>query len=242
MAGMLIEQRFQEGDRRGRSEQELVDAPWRAVDQQELAVAHPHAAALRQPAHPGLELRRALPRRVAVGDPGEMVVARIGVAAVAVLAAGGERLLVIALDRPYVPLDEQGPDLLGIRAEAAEVAQAVDRLGSAAGGVLEQRAQAVVVVVDAAEDGDARPGALDLRRIREGRRVVADCRGPLRFREPLAGLGARAAELVQRNELLPPGGETAVERHPLPLLEAAGLLGGFATARHGSTQVLQLTP
>jgi hypothetical protein len=74
-----------------------------------------------------------------------VVVARVGVAAVAVLAPGGQRLLVVALERAHAALVEERPHLLRVRAEAAEVAQAVERLGAAAAGVLEQRGQRQVV-------------------------------------------------------------------------------------------------
>jgi hypothetical protein len=94
-----------------------------------------------------------------------MVVAGVGIAAVAVLAAGGERFLVVALDRADVARFEQRPDLLRIRAEAAEVAQAVDRIDRSPRGLFEQRGEGEMVVVDPAEDEDAPVRPLDRSRI-----------------------------------------------------------------------------
>jgi hypothetical protein len=101
-----------------------------------------------------------------VGDQGEVVVPRVGVAAVAVLAAGGERLLVVALDGEDASLLQQRPDLFGIRPEGAEVAQAIDGLGAAPGRVLQERGQGEMVAVDAAEDRDPGVGAFDRSRVR----------------------------------------------------------------------------
>ena len=173
-----------------------------------------------------------------------MVVARIGVAAVAVLAAEGERLLVVALDREHASLGEEGPDLFGVGPEAAEVAQAVDGLGAAAAGVLQQRGQGKVVVVDAAEDGDPGVGALDGNRILRAGSVGAQRRRALLRGEAQARAGGGLAEQGEGHQLLAPGGHAAVSGQLGP--GVAFLLGDIPgrPVGHGVAfpQVRQLTP
>src|SRR6185295_20396305 len=97
----------QERHGRGAAEEELVDPPRRAMDEEQLAVSRAHAPPPGERAQPGLEIRRAVTLGVTVGDLGEVIVARVGVAAVAVLASGGEGLFVVALDREHASLDEE---------------------------------------------------------------------------------------------------------------------------------------
>ncbi len=169
-----------------------------------------------------------------------MVVARVGVAAVAVLAARRQGLLVVALDRQHPALLEERPDLVGVGAEAAEVAQAVERFGAAARGVVEERCERVGVVVDAAEDGDLRVGAFDRRRVL-ARGAVAAHLGPALVGAEGAPVAARrAAELGQRHELLAPGRHAAVGGELGALGGAARL--GVVVFRRALAHVLQLTP
>ena len=110
----------------------------------------------------------------------------------------------------HAPLSEQRPDLLRIGAEAAQVAQAVDRLGAPPGGVLQQLQESQVVVVDAAEDGDARVRTLDRRGIVQPGRVGAQGRLALSGSQPQAGPGGGLAEVADGDQLLPPGRHAAV--------------------------------
>src|ERR1700674_3831060 len=116
---------------------------------------------------------------VVIGDGREMIVARVGIAAVAVLASGRQRLLVVALDGPHAAGEQQRPDPLRLGAEAAEVAQAVDRLRTAPRGVREHRGKRQVVAVDAAEDGHLTERSLDRGGVWERQPVVAARRLPL---------------------------------------------------------------
>ena len=63
------------------------------MHEQQLPHPNQNPAARRQGTHPGFEFWRAACGGVAVGDLGKVVVTRIGVAAIAVLTAGRERLL-----------------------------------------------------------------------------------------------------------------------------------------------------
>jgi len=153
-----------------------------------------------------------------------VVVPRIGISAVAILAAGGERLLVVPLDGAHTALDEQRPDLLRLGPEAAEIAKAVDRLGTAAGRVFQQRGEPEAVVVDASEDRDAAIRPFDRRRVWSRSGVGLDRRGPFFRAEAQARGGGGGAEVAQWDEPLAPGGEAAMR----------GQLRG--------AHVLQLTP
>ena len=137
-----------------------------------------------------------------------MVVARIGVAAVAVLAAAGQGLLVVALDRAHAAGFEQRPDLLGVGSEAAEVTQAVERLGAARRRLLEQGAQGMVVVVDAAEHRDPGERPLDRCRVGAAAEILLDRPPALPGVQAAAMSLDRPAKLAEGDQLLAPG------RHP----------------------------
>ena len=114
----------------------------------------PHLAGQRS--HPSLVRVGGLRGRVVVRDLGVVVVARIGVAAITVGGAGGERLLVVALDAANAALDEQLRDTIGMGAEGAEIAEEEGLVGAAAIDVAQRRHQRVVVGVDAADQCYAR--------------------------------------------------------------------------------------
>ena len=212
VTAILVEQDLQEGNRRDGFEQKLVDAARRPVNQKELAGTDAQPAALRQATHPGLEFAAAVGRRVFVGDRGEVIVARIGVPAVAVLAATRQRLLVVALDAPDPALLEQRPDLLRPGTEAAEIAETVHGLGTTSPRILQQRRQRKVVAVRAAEHGNPGvrpfdPGVVPIRGNESIDRTLSCCGV-----EPAPRAGRGAAELVEWNEPLPPGRLAAVVR------------------------------
>jgi hypothetical protein len=100
-------------------------------------------------------LARGAAARVVVADLGEVVVSRVGVAAVAVVRGRRQRLLVVPLDGrdPLAAQDLDGP--VRVRAERAEVAEGEDRVHPPGPRLLERRAQREVVRVEAAEEGDA---------------------------------------------------------------------------------------
>ncbi len=84
----------------------------------------------RQLAHPGGEVGRRVRLRVVVHELREVVVALVGVAAAAVLVAAADRDVVVARDRHGAHLRQQRPDRVALRAEAAEVPEAVERVTS----------------------------------------------------------------------------------------------------------------
>src|SRR5262245_17738798 len=83
-----------------------------------------------------------------------MVVARVGVAALAVAQAIADGVVVVALDALNVVFVQEGKDPVRVRTEGTQVAQAEARLRAAAAGVADGVFQCEVIAVDAAEDGD----------------------------------------------------------------------------------------
>ena len=188
-----------------------------------------------------------------------MVVARVGVAAVAVVAPARQRLLVVPLDRAHPAFLEQAPDLLRTGPEGTQVAQAVERLDAARAGVFQQGAECDVVAVDTAEDRDARERTLDLDAV--GRAVEKpDALGPATaFVQQSTGRRDGFPEALERHQLLTPGGEAAVfdqvrrgvsgglggsaGRDPLGSLRSLGAgAGRFSRGVSGVFHVRQLTP
>ena len=84
-----------------------------------------------------------------------MVVARIGVAAVAVRRAGRDRVVVVAAHDADVMRPQQRQHAGGIRPEAAKVTETEDGLGVAASRVGQHGGQRLGVRVHAAEHRDA---------------------------------------------------------------------------------------
>src|SRR5207302_609652 len=89
-------------------------------------------------------------------EPGEAIVARVAVAALAVRQLVADGVVVVALDAHDAPLLQQFDGAIRVRPKRAEVAQAVNRLDFPAARVGQGRRQSQVVAVHAAEDGDAR--------------------------------------------------------------------------------------
>src|SRR5205814_7840857 len=82
---------------RSRPPQKLVDLSRRAVRQKNAAAVHLEAQELRESAHPSFVLVRSVFGRVVIRDLREMIVARVGVAAIAIGGTARQRLLVVAL-------------------------------------------------------------------------------------------------------------------------------------------------
>src|SRR5207245_5287540 len=99
-------------------------------------------------AHPALVRVRRLFARVIVRNPRVMVVARIGVAAVAIGRSARERLFVIALNAGDSALDQQLRDAVGMRTERAEVAEEEGRVTAAPLDVVKRGDESVVIRVD----------------------------------------------------------------------------------------------
>ena len=133
------------------------------------AVAHEHARAVRleadlagEAAHPAAPPLVRVPEGVAVREPREVVVARIGVAALAVVESARDRIVVVPPHHADVMVDEEREDPVRVGAERPEVAEAVERVRPPGGGVLDRGRQRQVVAVDAPEDGD--PARFGFRR------------------------------------------------------------------------------
>src|SRR5262245_40649308 len=94
--------------------------------------------------------------RVVVGDLSEIIVAGIGVAAVAIGGSRRERLLIVALDELRAGVKKQREDPVGMRAKRTEVPECVETVVSAASRVLNRRLESEPVAVDAAEKGERR--------------------------------------------------------------------------------------
>src|SRR2546423_3365666 len=81
---------------------------------------------------------------------------------------------VVALHDRHASRLQDGEDAIGMRAEAAEIAQAIRLVAAAPGGVVEDGLQRQVVVVDAAEDGYVvhdNPSAMQVRHAPQARRI-----------------------------------------------------------------------
>ena len=100
-------------------------------------------------------LRRGVGHGVRVAQPREVVVAGIRVPAAAVRRSVGDGRVVVALNRHDAALTQQRDGAVGVRAEAADVAEAEDGLYAAGPSVVERRRQGRHVAVDTAEHRDA---------------------------------------------------------------------------------------
>src|SRR5438046_3142533 len=121
IAAELLEERI----RRRRAPEELVDPPRRSVDEQEAQASSLETDLVRQRSHPILVSLARVRRGVVVRDLRVVVVSRIGVAAMTVLRARRERLLVVPLNSANASRDQQLWNPIGMRPERAEVTEEV---------------------------------------------------------------------------------------------------------------------
>src|SRR5262249_4088362 len=135
--------------------EELVHLPRAAVAEEHRVAPELQAALRGKVAQPGAVVRARVAVGVLVADAGEVVVARVGVAALAVGELVGERVVVVALDTQDLVLMEERKHAIGMRAEGAQVAEAEDSIHAALPHIPQGRVEREVVVVDAAEHGDA---------------------------------------------------------------------------------------
>src|SRR5262249_37498310 len=82
----------------------------------------------------------------------------VGVAALAVGQAAADRVVVVALHAQDAVLVQEREDAVGVRAEGAQVAEAVGGAGAAAADVAQGGTGGAGVVVGTAEDGNALGG------------------------------------------------------------------------------------
>ena len=150
----LVCQPVEKVSTRGRFPEELVGLPGTSVAKQHTRAVHLEADLRWQLPHPVTVCLTRIFVRVLITDLSELVVARIGVAALTVLKVIADAVVVVSLDARDVVLIEQGEDAIRVRPEGSQIAQAVQPLGTARGRVSNRRFEGEVVVVDAAKESD----------------------------------------------------------------------------------------
>src|SRR5712692_2668729 len=91
----------------------------------------------RQVPHPGSVGRAGVRQGVLITEPGEVVVARIGIAALAVGQVVAYGVIVVALDALNAGIAEQRKNAIGMRAKSAKVAEAAATIHATATSVVE---------------------------------------------------------------------------------------------------------
>src|SRR5262249_24690119 len=113
-----------------------------------------HTSLLRQLPHPGAVGRAGVFQGVLIANLCEMVVAWIGVAALAVGEIVADGMIGISLNALHAVFVKQGKDAVRMRAESTEIAEAIDGVHAAPANVPEGGVQGQVIAVHAPEDGD----------------------------------------------------------------------------------------
>ncbi len=134
--------------------EEVVEHQRRAVHEVDVVALDDLAVLGGQGAHPGGELGAGVRLGEVVDQLGELVVARVAVAATAVVVAPADGHVVVAGDALHAVVDQQRPHCVGLGSETAQIAQAEQALTASAPGVVEEGAQGVGVRVHAAADPD----------------------------------------------------------------------------------------
>ena len=94
-------------------------------------------------------------KRVVVAKLSEIIVARIGVATLAIVELVADRVVVVALDANNAPITQYFQAPIGVRPECATITQAIKLVDTPPLGVVAGGGQGEVVAVDAAEAGDS---------------------------------------------------------------------------------------
>src|SRR5205807_6549191 len=102
-------------------------------------------------------LQRSILVGIAIADFGEVVVARIGIAALTILQASGQGVVIVALDALHSCIPQKREDTVRIRPKGPKIAQAVNSIRASAFHVTQGRMQRTIITVDAAEE--CQPGA-----------------------------------------------------------------------------------
>src|SRR5262249_32687058 len=135
--------------------EEFVYAPGTAVAHQEPITTEMELPLFGQVAHPGPVFGARVREGVVVTDAGEVVIARVRIAALAVGQLLPDGVVVIALNALHVVPAQQRKDTIRVRAKRTEVAQTIHGVYPAPPHVAQGRFEGQVVVVNAAKDGDA---------------------------------------------------------------------------------------
>ena len=80
-------------------------------------------------------------KRIIIADLGEVVVAEIGVAALAIVQLVTNRIVVVALDANNAFIAQQIQTAVGLWSEAAKIAQAVDRIDAPMSSIADRDCQ-----------------------------------------------------------------------------------------------------
>ena len=154
----LIGERVEELGRRGAFPEKFVHLARATVAKQQAAGAEVDASRLGQRTHPYTVLRVSMAKSVLVTDLSKMVVARVGIAALAVVELVADRVVIVALDADDVVLAQEFEASIRPGAKATEVAQAVHGVDAPLARVVDGGGQGEVIAVNAAEAGDALRG------------------------------------------------------------------------------------
>src|SRR5262249_2926764 len=120
----FVRQILEEGCRSRGFPEKLVHLPRAAMAHKDSIIAQQNSPLLRQCPHPVSVSRPGVDKRVGVAEPCEMVVARIGVAALAIGEGIADRVVVISLYTLDVVVAEQRKDAVGTWTERAQISKA----------------------------------------------------------------------------------------------------------------------
>ncbi len=156
----LISQRVEELGRGGAFPQKFVHLARATVAQQQAMRAEFEASRFWEGAHPGAVVGIGVAESVVVANLGEMVVARVGVAALAIVEFVADRVVVVALNADDIVVAQQFKAAIRVGAKAAEITQAVNVINATLARVVERGRQGEVIAINPAEAGDAVRGAV----------------------------------------------------------------------------------
>jgi hypothetical protein len=84
----------------------------------------------------------------------ELIVAWVGIAALAVIEGISHGIIVVSLDALDFMIEQEGEDSIGVRAERSHVTQAIDRVDASSSDFLKSSLQSEVVAVESTEQGN----------------------------------------------------------------------------------------
>ena len=142
---------------RGRSAfpQKLVHLPRTPVAKQHFELAQGDPPGRGKCAHPRSMLWIGMVEGVLVADLGEMIVACVGVAALAIVQFVADGVVVVALETNDLLLTEQLEAPIGTGPETAEIAKAVDRIHASLPRIVDRGRQGQMIAVNATETRNA---------------------------------------------------------------------------------------
>ena len=145
---------FQEAVGRGALPQELVDPPGRAVTHENAILPEFHTPMCWELAKPRLVFVRGLSEGVLVAQLGEVVVPWVSVAAMTIIQADREGLVVITLDGQDLSLPQQGEDPIRVWTKGPHISEAKNGLDLSPPNIFQRGLEGEIVVVDPPTDGN----------------------------------------------------------------------------------------